>query len=93
MEETLNKLRQLGYTIQLPKGRDHTLYLVRQAKDYTKQIFLEYTKKEVKVYVYTIFKTIRLAGILTPLESELLLDYVVELGYDGYTVVEEEVEN
>lgn len=90
MGVVLNKFRELGYTVQEPT-KDKTLYLVRQTSEYTKQIFVEVKKKKVKVYVYNIVGPIKMDGILTTMETEVLLEYVEELGYSEYEIIKDRV--
>ena len=88
MGVALNKFRELGYTVQEPI-KDKTLYLVRQTSEYTKQIFVEVKKKKVKVYVYNIFNSVKMDGILTPIETEIVLEYIEELGYSEYEIIKD----
>ena len=86
----LEQFKELGYVYQLPKGRDKTLYLVKQDKDYTKQIFIEYNKKEAKIYVYKIKDAIKQNGLLMPKEIEAILSFLVDNGIGEYEIVKEE---
>lgn len=86
----LEQFEELGYICQLPKGRDKTIYLVKQDKDYTKQIFIEYNKKEAKIYVYKIKGTTKQNGLIMPKEAEALINFLVEQGISEYEIVKEE---
>lgn len=85
----LEQFKELGYLYQLPKGRDNTLYLVKQEKDYTRQIFIEHTKKEAKVYIYNIIKNNKQLDKPTNREVEEIMNYLIDLGITEYQVVEE----
>lgn len=84
----LEQLVELGYTYQLPLGRDNTLYLVKQEKDYTLQIFVEYNKKEAKIYSYIIKDAIKEGTNLATKELDAITNYLLENGVSEYEVIE-----
>lgn len=53
MEEILNQIKALGYTIQAPKGRDNTYYFVKNfiknKKVYTWRVYFNIKTLELEV--------------------------------------------
>lgn len=86
----LEQFKELGYVYQLPQGRDKTLYLVKQEKELTKQIFVEYSKKYAKVYPYNIIKANKKLTTLEDKEVELIMNYLLEQGITEYEIIKEE---
>ena len=84
----LEQLVELGYKYQLPKGRDNTLYLVKQEKDYTLQIFVECNKKKAEIYSYIIKDATKESTNLTMKELDAITNYLLDNGISEYEVVE-----
>ena len=84
----LEQLVELGYTYQLPLGRDNTLYLVKQEKDLTKQIYVEYNKKKATIYAYNIDYIEKTGATLTTKELDAITNYLLDNGVSEYEVVE-----
>jgi len=49
--ESLNGLKKLGYTIQLPNEEDKSYYFVKQFDKYTKRIYVKAGKATAKIEV------------------------------------------
>ena len=84
-QEMLTKFIEQGYVVQEPT-KDKTLFLVRQENKGTILIFVKLYKKKVEIEAYKYSKNKVRNVSLTDNIHQLLLDYILDLGYTEYQV-------